>query len=65
METTNEPIWLARKQLANRWQMAEATLAQWACRDKGPKYARFGKHVRYRLSDVIAWEAAQFDGGAE
>jgi hypothetical protein len=26
----------------------------------GPKYARFGRHVRYRLSDVIAWEDQQF-----
>jgi hypothetical protein len=25
----------------------------------GPRYARFGRHVRYRLSDVIAWEQKQ------
>jgi hypothetical protein len=25
-----------------------------------PRYARFGRHVRYRLSDVVDWEAQQF-----
>jgi hypothetical protein len=41
-----------------------ATLAQWGCQGKGPKYAKFGRHVSYRLSDVIDWENAQFGGDA-
>ena len=36
------------------------TLAQWASQGKGPRYAVFGRHSRYRLADVIAWENAQF-----
>lgn len=55
--------WLTRKQVAERHQIPVATLAQWGPQGKGPKYARFGNHVRYRLSDVIAWENAQFNGG--
>lgn len=64
--TTQEVLeqWLTRKEVAARWQMPESTLAQWPARNKGPKFARFGKHVRYRMSDVKAWEEAQFDGGA-
>ena len=31
---------------------SRATLAQWACHGKGPRYARLGRHCRYRLSDV-------------
>ena len=31
-----------------------------ATKGTGPRYARFGRHVRYRLSDVIAWENEQF-----
>jgi hypothetical protein len=27
----------------------------------GPPYAKFGRHVRYRLRDVVAWEAKQLD----
>jgi hypothetical protein len=56
--------WLTRKQLADREQVPVATLAQWACQGNGPRYARFGRHVRYRLSDVIDWENAQFGGDA-
>jgi len=35
--------------------------AEWASKGTGPQYAKFGKHVRYLLSDVIAWEREQFD----
>lgn len=56
------PIWLTRKELSKRAKIPVATLAQWASQRKGPKYALFGRHARYRLSDVIAWEEAQFSG---
>ena len=55
-----EELWLTRQELADRWKMPTASLNQWACQGKGPRYARFGRHVRYRLNDVIAWENAQF-----
>jgi hypothetical protein len=61
---TAEAHWLTRQQLAEREQLPVATLAQWGCQGKGPKYAKFGRHVRYRLSDVIDWENAQFGGDA-
>jgi predicted DNA-binding transcriptional regulator AlpA len=54
--------WLTRPELADRWKMPPATLDQWGSQGRGPKYARFGRHVRYRLSDVIAWEDEQFKG---
>ena len=54
----DEATWITRPELAIRQKMPEATLAQWASQGKGPKYAKFGRHVRYRLSDVIAWENA-------
>lgn len=52
--------WLTRVELSARTQIPRQTLAQWACQGKGPRYARFGRSVRYRLLDVIAWEEAQF-----
>ncbi len=55
-----EDIWLSRKKLAARWDMPKSTLDQWASQHKGVPYAMFGRHARYRLSDVIAWETAQF-----
>lgn len=54
-------VWMTRPQLAARLQVSVKTLAMWASANKGPQYARPGNgHVRYRLSDVEAWEATQF-----
>lgn len=52
--------WLSRKELADRWGIPVATLAQWGSQSKGPRYATFGRHCRYRLADVTSWEAEQF-----
>lgn len=49
--------WLSRQELANRYGLPVKTLAQWASKGTGPRYARLGRHVRYRLSDIIDWEA--------
>ena len=56
--------WLTRSELAERWKMPKHTLDVWGSQGRGPKYARFGRHCRYRLSDVIAWENEQFAGSA-
>jgi predicted DNA-binding transcriptional regulator AlpA len=53
--------WLSRRDLAERYGLPVKTLAQWASKGTGPRYARMGRHVRYRLSDVIDWETARFD----
>jgi hypothetical protein len=58
-----EDAWLTRQELSDREKIPIATLAQWGSQGKGPRYARFGRHVRYRLSDVILWENQQFGGG--
>jgi predicted DNA-binding transcriptional regulator AlpA len=57
---TNER-WLSRRELADRFGLPVKTLAQRASKGTGPRYARMGRHVRYRLRDVIDWEAARFD----
>ena len=53
-------VWITRPELAARWKMPVATLNQWASQRKGPRYALFGRHARYHIDDVIAWETAQF-----
>jgi hypothetical protein len=55
-----EDDWFTRPELAGRWKMPKSTLDQWASQRKGPPYAMFGRHARYRLSDIVAWESAQF-----
>lgn len=56
--------WLTRDQFAARLQLPKSTVAGWVVTGDGPRYAKFGRHVRYRLSDVIAWENKQFGGDA-
>lgn len=64
MAASATDAWLTRPQLAERLQISVKTAAQWASAGKGPKCARLGGgFVRYRLSDVEAWEATQFSGG--
>ncbi|GAB4597520.1 helix-turn-helix domain-containing protein [Mycobacterium avium subsp. hominissuis] len=60
---SSEDYWLTRPEVAQRLRVPAKTLAQWASRGCGPRYALFGKHSRYRLSDVIAWEEGQFTTG--
>ena len=59
MEMDEYDRWLTRKELATRLGVPEKTPGQWATKGTGPRYARFGRHVRYRLSGVIAWEQEQ------
>ena len=56
MDNVSDDKWLSRQQLANRYGLPVKTLAQWATKGTGPRYARMGRHVRYRLSDIIEWE---------
>lgn len=55
--------WLTRPEVAKRLRVAPATMAEWAMKGIGPRYARFGKYARYRLADVIDWEEKQLKGG--
>ncbi|MGV0994215.1 MAG: helix-turn-helix transcriptional regulator [Mycobacterium sp.] len=52
-------VWLSRNEVAERLGIPPKTLAEWASKGTGPRYAKFGRHVRYRLSDVVEWEAEQ------
>lgn len=56
MEANAQDRWLSRQELADRYGVPVKTPAEWASRGTGPRYAKFGRHVRYRLSDVIDWE---------
>jgi predicted DNA-binding transcriptional regulator AlpA len=47
---------LTQKQLARRWALSERTLERWRCIGKGPTYVKLGHHVRYRLTDIKAYE---------
>ena len=60
MDDNTEDHWISRRELAERYGLPVKTPAEWASKGTGPRYARFGRHVRYRLSDVVDWERKQF-----
>jgi predicted DNA-binding transcriptional regulator AlpA len=60
MEANAQDRWLSRQELADRYGVPVKTPAEWASKGTGPRYAKFGRHVRYRLSDVIDWESKRF-----
>ncbi len=47
---------LTQKQLARRWNISERTLERWRVIGHGPQFIKIGGHVRYRLSDIVAYE---------
>ena len=61
MGNNTDGRWLSRRELADRFGLPVKTLAQWASKGTGPPYARMGRHVRYRLSDIIEWETARVE----
>jgi predicted DNA-binding transcriptional regulator AlpA len=46
--------------LATREGVPESTVYTWNSRRVGPRYLKIGRHVRYRLEDVIAWEDSRY-----
>lgn len=61
MSNNTDDRWLSRRELADRYGLPITTLAQWASKGTGLRYARMGRHVRYHLSGVIDWETDRFD----
>ena len=61
MEKFAEDKWLSRQELAERYGLPVKTPAEWASKGTGPRYAKIGRHVRYRLGDVIEWETKQYN----
>lgn len=52
--------------LAERVDVPKKTIYRWNSNGLGPRYLKIGRHVRYKLADVIAWENDHYaDGGGE
>ena len=48
-------------ELAERFQVPPGTVYRWNSTGTGPRPIRVGKHCRYRLRDVEAWEEERAD----
>jgi len=59
-ESSSETDLLTDAQLAVRWQLSRGTLANQRSQGRGPAYLKLAGRVRYRLSEVEAYEQAAF-----
>jgi predicted DNA-binding transcriptional regulator AlpA len=50
---------LSPEDLAEREDVSVWTVYDWNKRRTGPRYMKIGRHVRYRLADVLAWEESR------
>lgn len=48
--------WLSNQDLADRYHVSLDTVRRWRLHGDGPLGVRVGRHVRYALEDVEAWE---------
>lgn len=46
---------LTTKDAAEYLGLQRTTLEAWRCRGGGPKFGKFGRSVRYKLTDLEAW----------
>ena len=51
--------WMTPEEVAERLQVPRATLYAWRYKHIGPAAVRLGRHLRYRVEAVEAWEAEQ------
>ena len=49
---------LTPRELADRWKLSIRTLERWRVHPCGPAWITIGGSIRYRMKDVLAWEAA-------
>lgn len=54
----SDQIWLIDGEVSTRFRIPEKTLQHWRCIGRnGPRFHKHGRAVRYRLSEVEAWNA--------
>lgn len=47
---------LSPEDLAQRYGLPVQTVYAWNKSRTGPRFMKIGRHCRYRLADVLAWE---------
>ena len=56
---------LTVRQLAERYGVARRTVYWWNEQGSGPRWLKIGGELRYRLSDVLAYEEARLSNGGD
>lgn len=58
---TTADLVLTTEELAERYQVPLATIYTWNSQGTGPRRIRVGKHVRYRMADILEWEEGNLE----
>ena len=51
---------LSETEVAERLGVSPFTVRAWRQRGHGPRFMKIGRHVRYRLADVVSWENSRY-----
>ena len=67
MESAQEATtpFLSVDELAARYSVSPATVHAWIYKRTGPRSHKIGRHRRFRLDDVLAWEEMNADDYAD
>ncbi len=57
----SDDVYVSPETLAERYGVPLSTVYSWNYKGTGPRPYRFGRHVRYLLSEVLIWEQGQRD----
>jgi hypothetical protein len=64
LEVIAMPIFLSEKQVAQQLGISPVTLRRWRWLGEGPRFHKFGRLVRYRTDDIVAFAAVGARGQA-
>ena len=48
-------------EVADRYAVSSATVHAWIAKRTGPRSYKIGRYRRFRIDDVLAWEASRAD----
>jgi predicted DNA-binding transcriptional regulator AlpA len=56
-DTPHQELLVDTREAATMLSKHPAVLADWRHQNRGPKYVKFGRSIRYRIGDLHAWIA--------
>ena len=57
-DTLHQELLVDTREAATMLSKHPAVLADWRHQNRGPKYVKFGRSIRYRVGDLHTWIAA-------
>jgi predicted site-specific integrase-resolvase len=60
---TDGHVTVRERELSERWQVSGRTLQRWRAQGFGPAYILIGGTIRYRMADILDYEARRSFGG--